>query len=353
MSEEKLPQKYLAYLQKGPGEPLMIQDRSYQHPPPSEVAIRIVCCGVCHTDLHMAEGVLGLTKNWPAIPGHEFIGDVVEVGSEVSRWKVGDRVGGAWHGGHDNECDPCQQGFFQSCNNQVINGVSRPGGFSEYCTVRQEAIVKIPANLDPVQTAPFLCAGVTVFNSLRHLQLKPGDTVAIQGLGGLGHLALQYARKMGFRVVAISSSSAKRDYAFELGAHHFIDTSTQNVTDELLELGGAKLIMLTAPNPTGMGQYMNGLCFQGKLLLLTHKRLLISPAIGDVLVDSSVLIQKSCSVQGWCTGHARDCEEAVEFANLHGIRCEVETFQFGQLEEAFDRLKSGGLRFRAVLTMQN
>ncbi|PHH58725.1 hypothetical protein CDD81_4738 [Ophiocordyceps australis] len=335
---------YRACVLDEPGGAWALRQVALQPPKQGEILVKVICCGFCQTDVSTREGGLGTRAKWPVVPGHEFIGDIVELGPGVSKWSIGDRVGGAWHGGHDGTCRQCNHGFFQGCDNQAVNGVSRAGGFAEYCNLRSEAAVRIPKDADPVETASLLCAGVTIFNAMRQQKVLPGETVAIQGLGGLGHLGIQYARKMGFRVVAISTSDSKKELALQLGAHHYINTSKTPVVEELKKLGGAKMVVLTAPDTSLMGQYAAALTWQGKLVVLAP--------VGDFSVNATDLVHNSCSVGGWHAGHALDCEEAIDFAHLEGIRCMVERFPFEKIEEAAEHLHGSKARFRIVLTMQ-
>jgi D-arabinose 1-dehydrogenase-like Zn-dependent alcohol dehydrogenase len=230
------------------------------------------------------------------------------------------------------------------CSNGAINGVTRNGGYAEYVLLRTEAVVKVPTDVDPAEYAPILCAGITVFNSIRKLQITPGDIVAVQGLGGLGHLAVQYANKMGYRVVALSSGDKKRDFAHKLGAHEYIDTSKEDASQKLMSMGGASLIVCTAPNPKAIGPLTGGLEAGGKLLILS--------ACGDVEVSSVHLIMKAASVCGFPSGHALDSEEAIAFTKLHGIRCMVEKFPLQDAQKALEHMLSGEVRFRSVLVME-
>ena len=276
--------------------------------------------------------------------GHEFIGDVAAVPASEKRWKVGDRVGGAWHGGHDFSCKQCARGQYQMCQNKTVNGVYREGGYGQYATLRTEAAVSIPKDADVAKTAPLLCAGVTVFNGLRHMNLNAGATVAVQGLGGLGHLCVQYARKMGFRTVALSRGTSKKDFAMKLGATDFIDTEAGDVAEQLQKIGGADCIAVTAPNPAVIKAVQGGLAPAGTMLLWT--------AIGPVEIDTVSLVLNAQSVRGWPSGHALDSEEAIEFAATQGIECMVETFPMEKANEAMEHMSSGKVRFRAVLTME-
>ena len=229
------------------------------------------------------------------------------------------------------------------CSNEAINGVTRDGGYGEYVTLRTEAVVSVPKELDPAEAAPLLCAGVTVFNSLRKQNITPGDIVAVQGLGGLGHLALQFTSKMGFRTVAISSSDSKRKFAKDLGAHDYIDTSQGDVGEQLQKMGGASCIILTAPNPKVVPPLVNGLGIQGKIIILAP--------VGEVSINTIPMIGKGLSVGAWPSGHALDSEEAIAFAMTHGVKCMVEKFPFDKANEAMDHMMSGKVRFRSVLVM--
>jgi len=278
------------------------------------------------------------------VPGHELIGDVAAVGDGESRWKVGDRVGGPWHGGHDGVCKQCERGQFQMCQNVKVNGVTQDGGYAEYVILRTETIVNVPRDVDPVEYAPILCAGVTVFNSIRVQKILSGGIVAIQGLGGLGHLAVQYANKMGYKVVALSSGDSKREFARSLGAHEYINSSKDDPAKKLMEMGGAALIVCTAPIAKAIGPLTAGLEPGGKLLVL-------SPC-GSIQVDTMDLILKAVSVCGFPSGHALDSEEAIAFTKLHGIRCMVEKFPLKDVQKAYDHMTSGKVRFRSVLVTE-
>ena len=229
------------------------------------------------------------------------------------------------------------------CDSQTINGVTQDGGYAEYVTLREEAVVRVPSDLDPAETAPLLCAGVTVFNAIRKMHIEQGNVVAVQGLGGLGHLAIQYASKMGYRTVAISSSDKKKDFATKLGAHDFVDTSKEKASDALQKLGGAALIVATAPSPDSISGLVYGLGAGGKLLVLAP--------VGPVPFDTVALVMKGASVQGWPSGHALDSEEAIAFSKAHGVKCMIEKFPLSDAQKAFDQMTSGKVRFRSVLTM--
>lgn len=241
-------------------------------------------------------------------------------------------------------CKACNRGLFQMCDNGTVNGVYRDGGYAEYCTLRSEATVSVPADVDPAAYCPLLCAGVTVFNAMRQQHVLPGEVVAVQGLGGLGHLAIQYASKMGYRVVALSTSGAKEKFARDLGAHDYIDGSKQDHAEALQKLGGAALIVSTSPVPESIGKLVGGLGIMGKLLILAP--------CGDVSVNTIPMVQKGLSVCSWPSGHAMDSEEAISFAQLHNVNCMIEKFPLSKANEAFEHMMTGKARFRAVITME-
>lgn len=331
--------KAMAFMEAG--GPFTPMELPLTQPGPGEVLIKVIACGVCHSDSVVKDGFVG--KDWPVVSGHEVIGDVAAVGEGVTRFKPGERVGGAWHGGHDGTCKSCRRGRYQTCDHVKINGVHFNGGFAEYTTVQDEAVVRVPTTMDPVEAAPLLCAGVSVFNSMRKMNVEQGALVAVQGLGGLGHLAVQFSRAMGYKTVAVSSGAAKRDFAIPLGAHEYIDSSTEDVAARLQEMGGAGMIVCTAPDAEAMKKIQYGLEAGGKLVVLAP--------IGPVEFDTRMLVLQSCSVHGWASGHALDCEETIEFAQNHGIKCMVEKFPLAEAESALESMLEGKLRFRAVLTV--
>ncbi|RDW82767.1 alcohol dehydrogenase-10 [Coleophoma cylindrospora] len=336
-----LPKTYKAAVLEKVNAPFTLKDIELKLPERGEVLVKVLATGVCHSDSVVQSGAFG--NAFPIIPGHEIIGNVVAVGDGESKWKEGDRVGGAWHGGHDGTCTQCQRGQFQMCKHEAINGVTRNGGYGEYVLLRSEAVVNVPADVDPVQYAPILCAGITVFNSIRKAGITTGETVAIQGLGGLGHLAVQFASKMGYRVVALSNGSKKKDFAMKLGAHGYIDTSKDDPCDKLMEMGGAALIVCTAPNPKAIGPLTGGLAPSGKVLILAP--------CGNVEISTLDLINKAATVCGFPSGHALDSEEAIAFTRLHDIKCMVEAFPLNDVQKAYDHMMSGEVRFRSVLVM--
>ncbi|KAL1626474.1 hypothetical protein SLS56_006785 [Neofusicoccum ribis] len=336
-----LPKTFKAAVVEEANAKLVIKDVPLEDPKHGEVLVKVKACGVCHSDEAVRTGAFGQP---PIIPGHEVIGDIVAIGPDEKKWKVGDRVGGPWHGGHDGLCKQCNRGMFQMCANEAINGVTRNGGYAEYVTLRTEAAVRIPAGLDPAESAPLLCAGVTVFNAMRNMGVIAGGTVAVQGLGGLGHLAVQYSRKMGYRTVALSRDASKKDFATKLGATDYIDGSKEDTAEALQKMGGADLIVVTAPNPTIIGQLVNGCAAGGKVVVLAP--------VGDITVNTIPMILKGISVHGWPSGHALDAEEAIAFAQTHGVQCMSEQFPLSKANEAMEHMLSGKVRFRAVLTME-
>ncbi|KAL8647088.1 MAG: hypothetical protein Q9210_005761 [Variospora velana] len=353
-----LPNTYKAAVFKKANEKLTIEDVKLKEPEQGHVLIKVLANGVCHTDVMVQSGAMG--SSFPIIPGHEMIGTVAAIASGEKKWKVGDRVGGPWHGGHDGTCKACNRGLFQMCDNATVNGVFRDGGYAEYCDLRSEAVVAVPSDVDPAAFCPLLCAGVTVFNSIRQQRVTPGETVAVQGLGGLGHLAIQYASKMGYRTVALSSSGAKEKFARDLGATDYIDGSKEDHSEALQRLGGASLIVATAPEPSILGKLVTGLGLLGKLLILARMMYpplafgarLTAAACGEVTVNTIPMIGKGLSVTCWPSGHAMDSEEAISFARLHNVKCMVEKFPLEKANEAYEHMMNGKARFRAVITME-
>ncbi|KAI9783234.1 MAG: hypothetical protein M1839_004074 [Geoglossum umbratile] len=338
---QSLPKTYKAAVFESKGAPLVIKDLPLELPKAGEVLVKVLASGVCHSDVMVQNG--GMGSSFPIIPGHEAIGDVAAVGPNETLWKVGDRVGAAWHGGHDGTCTACRRGMFQMCENETINGVYRDGSYAEYVILRREAVVSVPKDVDPAEYAPFLCAGVTTFNSMRRMGIHPGQVVAIQGLGGLGHLAVQFAAKMGFRVVALSSGAGKEAFARDFGATDYVDTSSEDPVARLQSMGGAALIVATAPSPQAIAPLTGGLQAGGKLMILA--------ACGDVPINTGHLILKGVSVHGWPSGASLDCEETITFARQQNVRCLIEKFPLQDAQKAYEHMVSGKARFRAVLTV--
>ncbi|KAI1763047.1 putative alcohol dehydrogenase [Hypoxylon sp. FL1150] len=340
-----LPKTYKHAVFKANGEALVIEETALKLPREGEILVKVEACGVCYSDMFAKHSVMG--GGFPICPGHEIIGEVAAVGPGVSGWEIDDRIGAGWHGGHDDECRACKKGLYQMCENQIITGQTKNGGYAEYCTIRAEAAVRIPEHVDAAKWAPILCAGMTVYNAIRHMDIPVGETVAIQGIGGLGHLAVQYATRMGYRVVAISRGAEKERYARTLGAHEYINATDPRVGDiglALKKLGGASLIVTTAPKAESMTPLLKGLEVLGKLLILS--------APGELTINTTEMKKKGISVQSWPCGHARDAEETIAFTELQRIFCMSQKFSLNQAQEAYDAMMEGGVRFRAVIVPQ-
>lgn len=323
------------------GEAFEVEERPVPEPGPEEALVAVDACGICHSDEFVVQGAFpGI--DYPRVPGHELVGDVVAVGDDVVRWTEGDRVGAGWHGGHCFHCEPCDRGNFLACENADITGLSFDGGYAEYATVPQEALAPVPDALDSADAAPLLCAGITTYNALRNADADPGDLVAVLGVGGLGHLGVQYAHAAGYETVAVSRSPDKEPLALDLGADHFVDASEDDPAAVLTEMGGADLILATAPSAAAIESIAGGLGTDGQLV-----------AVGvpgdDVAVDVMDLIGKRASVEGWGSGHARDSADTLEFSALREITPEVERFDLEDVQAAYDRMIDNEARFRVVL----
>ncbi|KAI1081033.1 putative alcohol dehydrogenase [Whalleya microplaca] len=337
-----LPKYYKHAVFPAQGQALVVEQTPLKLPGPNEVLVKVEACGVCFSDMFAQHNVMG--GGFPLCPGHEIIGRVAAVGSGAEAWSVGDRVGAGWHGGHDGVCTACKKGWLQMCENQAINGETKNGGYAEYCILRSEATVRVPEHVDAAKYAPVLCAGMTVYNSIRHMNIPVGDIVAIQGLGGLGHLAVQYAARMGYRVVAISRGAEKEKFARQLGAHEYIEASKGDVGAALKALGSASLVVATAPTADSITPLLTGLGVLGKLLVLSVP--------GELKINTAVMLKNGVSVQSWPCGHARDSEEAIAFTELQNIDCLVEKFPLDQAQAAFEAMLAGKVRFRAVIVME-
>lgn len=323
-----------------PNGPFEVVSREVRDPGPGELRIRVEACGVCHSDaLTKAGAYPGLTL--PRIPGHEIAGRVDAIGADVTAWKPGDRVGVGWHGGHCFVCDPCRRGDFINCEKAQITGITLDGGYAEYAVVPFEAAARIPDGLDAAEAGPLLCAGITTYNSLRNSGARPGDTVAVQGIGGLGHLAIQYSARMGFRTVALSHGSDKEALARELGAHDYIDTQKVDAAEGLRKLGGADLVLATAPHSAAIASTIDGLKARGKLLV-------VAAAFEPLQIPALTLLSGK-TIAGWPSGSAIDSEETMAFSALTGVRPRIERFPLEKAEEAFGKVMSNRVRFRAVL----
>jgi len=326
-----------------PGGEFEVVEREIPNPARGQVRIKVQACGVCHSDELVKEGAWPGIQ-YPRIPGHEVVGVVHEVGDGVSAWKIGQRVGVGWHGGQDGTCLYCRRGDFGNCRNVQIPGISYDGGYQQYMIAPVEALAAIPENLDSVEAAPLLCAGVTTFNSLRSSGARPGDLVAVQGIGGLGHLGIQYARKFGYKVAAIGRGSGNAALAEKLGANVYIDSKATKPAEELQKLGGAQVIIATAPNSKAMSALIDGLAPNGKLMV-------IGAAFDPIEVTPLQLISGSRSLQGWWSGTPADSEDALRFSELTGVRAMIETYPIEKAGEAYARMMSGDAQFRVVLTM--
>src|SRR4051795_3700582 len=311
-------------------------------PGPGHVRVKVHACGVCHSDLLTVIGMMG--NSFPRAPGHEIAGEVDAVGEGVSTWNVGDRVGVGWFGGCDFTCEPCRRGDFISCVNGQVPGIAYDGGYAEYMVAPAEAIARIPDDLSYVDAAPLLCAGITTFNSLRESVARPGDLVAVLGVGGLGHLGIQYAAKMGFEVVAIARGEEKGPLARELGAHHYVDSTASDVAAELNKLGGAQVVLSTVTVSAAMTAPLGAIKPRGQLVV-------VGASADPMLVPPFALIPGSIAVQGHASGTSKDSEDTLRFSALTGVRPTIETMPLAEAQEAYDRMMSGDARFRMVLTM--
>jgi D-arabinose 1-dehydrogenase-like Zn-dependent alcohol dehydrogenase len=327
----------------GPGGEFEFVERDISEPGPGQVRIKVQACGICHSDVLTKEGhIPGI--QYPRVPGHEVAGVIDEVGQRVSGWNLGQRVGIGWHGGHDGECVSCRRGDFRNCRNLKIPGISYDGGYQEYMIAPVEALAAVPDGLDAAEAAPLLCAGLTTFNSLRHSGALPGDLVAVQGIGGLGHLAIQYANKFGYNVVAIGRGSENAALANKLGAGMYIDSNATNAATELQKMGGANVILTTAPSSKAMSSLIDGLGPNGKMIVL-------GASFEPIEVTPMQLLSGSRGLQGWVTGTPADAEDTLHFSELTGIHAMIETYPLEQASEAYARMLSGDARFRVVLTM--
>lgn len=320
-----------------------IVEREIPEPAAGHVRIKVQACGVCHSDVLTKEG------SWPGIvfprvPGHEVAGVIDQVGPGVSSWKKGQRVGVGWHGGQDNTCRECRRGDFRNCQNLKISGISYDGGYQEYMVAPVEALVSIPDALGDVEAAPLLCAGITTYNALRHSGALPGDLVAVVGVGGLGHLGIQFASKFGYNVAAVGRSPENAMLAKKLGASTYIDSKATSAAGELQKLGGARVILATAPSSKAMSELIDGLGPNGTLMV-------VGAAFDAIEVTPVQLIRGSRRIQGWASGTPADSEDTLRFAELAGVRPMVETYPLEKAGEAYARMLSGKAQFRVVLTM--
>jgi D-arabinose 1-dehydrogenase-like Zn-dependent alcohol dehydrogenase len=326
-----------------PGGDFEIVEREIPETGPGQVRIKVQACGVCHSDVLTKEGAWPGIQ-YPRVPGHEVAGVIDEVGAGVSAWKKGQRVGVGWHGGQDNTCRECRRGDFRNCRNLKISGISYDGGYQQYMVAPVEALAAMPDGLKDAEAAPLLCAGITTYNALRHSGAFPGDLVAVQGVGGLGHLGIQFANKFGYKVAAIGRGAENASLAKKLGASVYIDSQSTNGAAALQQLGGAQVILATAPNSKAMSELIDGLAPNGKLMV-------IGATFDPIEVTPLQLISGSRSIQGWASGTPADSEDTLRFAELTGVRPMIETYPLEKAGEAYARMMSGKAQFRVVLTM--
>lgn len=326
-----------------PGADFQIVEREIPNPSVGEVRIKVQACGVCHSDVLTKEGQWPGIQ-YPRVPGHEIAGIVDELGEGVTEWKKGQRVGVGWHGGHDGTCRECRRGDFRNCVNLKIPGISYDGGYQQYMVAPTDAVVTMPEGLNDAEAAPLLCAGITTYNALRHSSAVPGDLVAIQGIGGLGHLGIQFANKFGYKVAAIGRGPENAVLAKKLGANVYIDSQASKAAKELQKLGGAQVILATAPSSKAMSELIDGLGPNGKLMV-------IGVTFDPIEVAPVQLITGSRSIQGWASGAPADEEDTLHFAELSGVRPMIETYPLEKAGEAYARMISGNAVFRVVLTM--
>ena len=322
---------------------LQLTQRPLKEPAAGQVRIRVEACGVCHSDSVTVDGLLpGIT--FPRVPGHEVVGKIDAIGQGVSGWKIGQRVGVGFLGGHCGQCQSCRRGDFVNCTNQPISGAHFDGGYAEVMMAFPNGLVAIPDGLNSVEAAPLLCAGLTTFNALRKSTAKPGELVAILGIGGLGHLGVQFAAHMGFKVVAVARGAEKEQLATKLGAHHYIDSSAGDPSAALQALGGAKLILATASDSNAMSAIMGGLATRGRMVV-------VGVGAEAIQVSPFQLLFSSVGLEGSLTGSPIENEDTLAFSLLQGVKPMIETFPLEKAEEAYRRMMNNKARFRIVLTM--
>ena len=326
-----------------PGADFEIVEREIPQPPAGHVRIRVQACGICFSD-HLVKDNLWPGITYPRVPGHEVAGVVDEIGGGVTNWKKGQRVGVGWHGGQDGTCLACRRGDFVNCASAKVTGISFDGGYGEYMVAPAEALAAMPDGLDFAEAAPLMCAGITTFNALRHAGALPGDLIAVQGIGGLGHLGIQFGNKFGYRVAAIGRGPENASLAKKLGASVYIDSQATNAAAELQKLGGAKVILATAPNSKAMSSLVDGLGANGKMVA-------VGATMDPIEVSPIQLIGAKKSIQGWPSGIPTDTEDTLRFAELTGVRPMIEKFPLLKVNEAYARMTSGKAEFRVVLTM--
>ena len=325
------------------GADFEVVEREIPEPGARQARIRVQACGVCHSDVVTKEGLFpGIS--YPRVPGHEVAGVIDKLGAGVTNWKTGERVGVGWYGGHDGTCLACRRGDFINCVSSIICGVSYDGGYQEFMVAPIEALARMPESLDPAEAAPLMCAGITTFNALRHAGALPSDLVAVQGVGGLGHLGIQFAKKFGYRVAAIGRGPQNSALARKLGADIYIDGAATDPAAELQKLGGATVIAATAPSGKAMSALIGGLAANGTLLV-------VGAPTDPIEVSPIQLLLRKQRIQGWSSGIATDSEDTLRFAEMTGIRPMIEKYPLAKAAEAYERMMSGKAEFRVVLTM--
>lgn len=319
-------------------------ERELRSPGRGEVLVRVEACGVCHSDAFTVEGWMPGIE-YPRVPGHEIAGRIEAVGEGVVPWTAGQRVGVGWFGGHCGHCDPCRRGDLISCVDGQVPGIAYDGGYADHVVVPQSALASIPDDLAAVDAAPLLCAGITTFNALRDSGARPGDLVAVQGIGGLGHLGVQFSRRMGFETVAIARGTDKEEQARALGAHHYVDSTATDPAEALQALGGAAAILATVTAPDAMSAVVGGLRPRGRMVV-------VGASADPMQIPPFALIPGSTGVVGHASGTSKDSEDTMRFSVLHEVRPTVETYPLEQAAEGYARMMSGDARFRVVLTME-
>lgn len=325
------------------GGPFEQVERPIPEPGPGEVRLRVEACGICHSDAFVKDGLFpGIA--YPRVPGHEVAGRIDAAGPGVAGWEVGARAAVGWHGGHCGHCERCRRGDFITCENHQIAGISYDGGYADYMIAPESALARIPSALGAVDAAPLLCAGITVYNALRHSGAAPGDVVAVQGIGGLGHLAVQYAARMGYHVVALSHGPDKAELARELGAHRYVDAAAEDLVAVLQSLGGARVLLTTAPRAAPMSAVADGLGVDGRMIA-------VGATTESIEVSPLQLISARRSVSGWPSGTPQDSEYTMAFSLLTETGARIETYPLAEVDRAYERMITNAARFRVVLTM--
>jgi len=342
MREKKMAKMKVVQVPKAGGD-FEIVEREIPQPGPGHVRIRVQACGVCHSDVITKDGLLpGIA--YPRVPGHEVAGVIDEVGAGLKEWKKGQRVGVGWHGGQDGTCLACRRGDFVNCANVKICGVSYDGGYQEYMVAPVEALAQMPESLDAAEAAPLMCAGITTFNALRHSGALPSDLVAVQGIGGLGHLGVQFAKKFGYRVAAVGRGSGNAALAKKLGADVYVDSAAGDPAAELQRLGGARVILATAPSGKAMSALVGGLGVNGTMIV-------VGALLDPIEVPPLQLIFGRKSIQGWAAGTPTDSEDTLRFAEMTGVRPMIEKYPLEKAAEGYAHMMSAKAEFRVVLTM--